>query len=310
LIEVSYQKLDQWISSLQGHLRAERFHQVVGVLRGGAPLALMVSHATGVEVTFLRYERSTRTVAWDSSVPMPKVGSKVLLCEDIAGAGFTLIDCVRFLEQHGIIVHTLTGVYDDLSRIRPHYALDSRGYYSIFPWERQALTDDYRAQWQEASAGLRMSVDQDHTFTYYGIDLDGVLVPDLPLDVYEECLESALATRDELLPFDTLPTLENVTAIITGRPEMDRQRTQFWLDRHGFRGLKLVMRDSSLFTDAPADVARFKATYARRLGCTHYIESNPVQALHIARTFPLLHTIWWNAEAKEGHWVSAQSWSG
>ncbi|WP_296185815.1 phosphoribosyltransferase [Pseudomonas sp. UBA1879] len=310
LIEVSYQKLDQWISSLQVHLRAECFQRIVGVLRGGGPLALMVSHVTGVEVGFLRYERSTRTVAWDSSLPMPDAGSKVLLCEDIAGAGFTLIDCVRFLERQGIVVQTLTGAYDDLSRIRPHYALDSRGYYSIFPWERQAFTDAYRTQWQEALVGSRVNVDPDHTFAYYGIDLDGVLVPDVPLHVYEECLESALAERDGLLPYDVTPALNNIVAIITGRPEMDRQRTQRWLNSHGFAGLKLVMRDPSIFSDAPADVARFKATHARQLGCTHYVESDPVQALHIARTFPLLHTIWWNAETKEGHWVSAQSWSG
>ena len=310
MIEVSYQKLDQWISSLQVRLRAEGFHAVVGIIRGGAPLALMVSHATGLEVGFLRYERSTRRVAWDSSLPMPKAGAKILLCEDIAGAGFTLIDCVGFLERRGLIVQTLTGVYDDLSRIKPNYALDSRGYYSILPWERETFTDAYRTQWQEVAAGSRETVDPDHTFAYYGIDLDGILVPDLPLHFYDECLESALAARDELLPFTVIPALNSIIAIITGRPEMDRDRTQHWLNSNGFNGLKLVMRDPSVYSDSPHDVARFKATQARQSGCTHYIESDPIQAVYIARTFPLLHTIWWDAQMKQGHWVSAHSWSG
>lgn len=307
-IEVPYQKLDQWIASLQIQLRAEGFHAVVGILRGGASLALMVSHTTGLEVGFLRYERSTRSVAWDSSLSLPKPGVKILLCEDIAGAGYTLIDCVRFLEQRGIIVQTLAGAYDDLSRIKPHYALDSRGYYSIFPWEREAYTDAYRAQWQEASVGSRVAVDPDHTFVRYGIDLDGVLVPDLPLHFYDECLESALAARDELLPFDVIPVPDNIEAIITGRPETDRDRTQHWLNRHGFDGLKLVMRDPAVYSDSPNNVARFKATQARQLGCTHYIESDSVQAVYIAQTFPLLNTIWWDAQMKQGHSVSAQSW--
>ena len=133
VLPLTYEQLDHWIESLQPALLAERFTMAIGILRGGAPLALMVSHAAGTPVAFLRYDRQSRTVAWDSTLPIPPAGSKVLLCEDIAGRGFTLTDCIAFLQQHGLDVKTLTAAVDDLSRMQPDYAIDARGYFALFP---------------------------------------------------------------------------------------------------------------------------------------------------------------------------------
>ena len=47
-------------------------------------------------------------------------------------------------EQHGLVVRTLTAAHDELSRMKPDYSLDARGYFALFPWERQAHTDRYR----------------------------------------------------------------------------------------------------------------------------------------------------------------------
>jgi hypoxanthine phosphoribosyltransferase len=129
---LTYEELERWIHSLQDSLSTEGFTCVIGILRGGAPLALMVSHTIGVPVVFLRYERSNRTVKWDSCLPMPPAGSKVLLCEDIAGSGHTLADCTAFLRGRGLILKTLTAAYDELSRIRPDYGMDAVGYFASF----------------------------------------------------------------------------------------------------------------------------------------------------------------------------------
>ncbi len=190
---------------------AERFTLAIGILRGGAPLALMVSHAVGTPVAFLRYDRQTRTVAWDSTLPMPPAGSKVLLCEDIAGRGFTLTDCIAFLQQHGLDVRTLTGAVDDLSRTQPDYAIDARGYFALFPWERQAYTERYRDDWERVEAGAAPAMADDHEYATYAIDLDGILLPDVPLARYDEDLAAALAERDALLPFDVLPEHRSAT---------------------------------------------------------------------------------------------------
>lgn len=312
LLTLTYDQLDHWIESLQPALRAERFYASIGILRGGAPLALMVSHATGVPVAFVSYDRRTRAVAWQSGAPLPPPGAKVLLCEDIAGRGFTLTDCKDFLEAHGLLVKTLTGAFDDISRIRPDYAHDARGFFTMFPWERQACTARYREDWQRAQPGGSATMGADHEYASYGIDLDGILLPDVPLSRYDEDLAAALRERDDLLPFEIVPTayLDNVSTVITGRPEVDRARTAAWLHRHGFGHLRLVMRPGHPATsdDGPAATAIYKAAAARHCGVTHFIESDPVQALMIAKQAPLLRVIWWDAMQQSGMLIHAATW--
>ncbi|MEX3931972.1 phosphoribosyltransferase [Paraburkholderia phymatum] len=310
VLPLTYEQLDHWIDSLQPALLEERFAAAVGILRGGAPLALMASHAIGVPVAFLSYDRRARHVTWDSAQPLPPPGSKVLLCEDIAGRGFTLVDCIAFLEQHGLIVKTLTGAFDEISRIRPDYANDASGFFALFPWEREAYTDDYREDWLKVESGSAERMAQDHEYATYAIDLDGILLPDVPLSRYDEDLSAALNERDALLPFEILPDvdLEKVRAVITGRPHVDLNRTRAWLERHGFGHLELVMRAPDIHDETPAGAAAHKAQAALRCGVTHFIESDAVQALFIARQAPLLRVIWWDALEHKGTLISASAW--
>ncbi len=310
VLPFTYDEIDRWIASLQPTLAREAFTCAIGILRGGAPLALMVSHATGVPYAFLRYERATRRVAWDSSILIPPPGSKVLICEDIAGVGHTLADCVDYLVAHGLVVKTMTVAYDDLSRVHPDYGIDGRGYFPLMPWERHAYTDAYRESWRLTKAGTAGPIADDHEFAVYAIDLDGVLLPDVPTHRYEADLAAALSERDELAPYPHLPDLdfERTKAIVTGRPEMDRARTARWLARHGYDGPHLVMRDPSTHDDSPEQVAAHKAQAAVRLACTHFVESDPVQAIFIAQSAPLLRVIWWDAERRSARLVAAQRW--
>ncbi|WP_294734385.1 phosphoribosyltransferase [uncultured Pseudomonas sp.] len=298
--------MDRWIASLQPALLEEAFSCVIGILRGGGPLALMVSHTIGVVPAFLRYQRSGRSVTWDSSIPVPAPGSKVLLCEDIAGAGHTLKDCSNYLQRLGLQVKILTAGFDDLSVTRPDYGLDGRGYQLQFPWERQAYTAAYRNRWQDTH-GRHMA--QDHEYDVYALDLDGILLPDIPLEYYAADLQGALAQRDHLEPFGGVPPWGQVKAIVTGRPEMDRLRTEDWLSRHGYGAATLIMRDTQVYNDTPQQVAAHKARAIVQLACTHFVESDPVQAILIAQQAPLLRVIWWHAQSRQGRLVGAVSWS-
>jgi orotate phosphoribosyltransferase len=310
VLPFSYEKIDQWIASLQPTLAREAFACAVGILRGGAPLALMVSHATGVPTAFLRYERATRRVAWDSSIPIPPRGSKVLICEDIAGVGHTLADCIEYLRAQGLAVKTMTVAFDDQSRIRPDYAIDGRGYFPLMPWERHTYTDAYRASWRRTKAGTVGAIGEDHEFGVYAIDLDGILLPDVPPHRYEADLAAALAERDALAPYEHLPgiDLRRTKAIVTGRPEMDRERTAQWLARHGYDGPRLVMRDPSKHDDSPEQVAAHKAQTSVSLACTHFVESDPRQAIFIAQYAPLLRVVWWDAERGAARLIASQQW--
>lgn len=306
--EIGYDQLDHWMGSLQPQLINQAFACIVGILRGGAPLALMASHLTGVQVCFLRYERSTRQVTWDSTLARPQRGEKVLLCEDIAGCGHTFTDCISFLSDHGLKVQTLAAVFDDISRIRPDYAMDARGGIAIFPWERQAYTRRYKSQWSEALLGKRRAVDADHVFDCYATDLDGILLADVAADLYRQNLEAALSLRDQLPPLVPPFHVSKAIAIITGRPLADRDRTASWLKQHGYETAELIMRDPTQYGDSTSEVARYKARAARRLGCTHFIESDPVQAMFIAQSAPLLKVIWWDAGSRSGRIVMAHQW--
>jgi hypoxanthine phosphoribosyltransferase len=310
VLAVTYEQLDQWIASLQPELMRECFTCTVGILRGGAALALMVSHATGVACAFVRYDRATRAVTWDSSIPIPPAGSKILICEDIAGHGHTLADVIAFLKSYGLIVKTMTAGFDDSSRIRPDYTIDGRGYFLLFPWERHSYTDDYRAAWQRTDAGRHGRLADDHEFTAYAIDLDGILAPDIPRERYEADLHATLRERDNLAPHRDLPPLDvrAAKAIITGRPEIDRARTSAWLRKYAFDKPLLLMRDPATHDDTAEQVAVYKAQAAVQLACTHFIESDQRQAILIARHAPLLRVVWWDALTKEGKLISANPW--
>ncbi|WP_341963957.1 phosphoribosyltransferase [Pseudomonas sp. RC10] len=305
VLALTYEHIDRWIASIQSRLIKEEFVCVIGILRGGAPLALMVSHAAGIPVTFLRYDRGQRLAVWDSALPVPTPGSKVLLCEDISGVGHTLSDCLGYLEILGARIKTLTAGFDDKSVITPDYSIDGRGYTLVFPWERQAYTLNYRKHWDETGGGRTAAMAPDHQYDAYAIDLDGVLLRDIDPGAYRADLERALDERDALPAFKKAPLKQSVKAIITGRPHMDRQRTQAWLDKNGFGGIELVMRDPSAHDDSPSQVASHKADAAVRMACTHFVESNPVQAVYIASAAPLLRVIWWDASVSQATLIGA-----
>jgi len=309
VLPISYEHMDRWVASLQPALLEEAFSSIIGVLRGGAPLALMVSHATGVEPSFVRYRRAGRSVIWDSSVPIPPPGSKVLLCEDLAGTGNTLKYCLNFLLSQGLKVKILTAGFDDLSAIRPDYGIDGRGYFLQFPWERQSYTHVYRDSWNNTGGGSTGRMAKDHECDVYAIDLDGILLPDIPPHRYASDLHAALRERDHLEPFKQLPPLGQVKAIVTGRPEMDRLRTQAWLFRHGRGETPIFMRDPQLYNDSPEQVASHKAQTTLQLGCTHFVESDPVQAILIAQQAPLLRVIWWDAGSAQARLIGAAGWA-
>lgn len=306
---LTYEHLDLWIASLQPTLMAEEFTCVIGILRGGAPLALMVSHAVGIPVIFLRYERATRKVMWDSALPIPPAGSKILLCEDIAGCGFTMTDCMTFLSDHGLRTRTLTAAYDNMSKVRPDYGIDAIGYFASFPWERHAYTDDYRADWQRTQAGRLGDLKEDHTYTTVAIGLDGVLLPDVS-ERYAADLEATLQERDDTLPFSVLPDIEmdKVRTVITGRPECERDRTEKWLAKLGFKGIPVAMRDPARHPEGVAGTVSHKTETALRFKCTMFIESDLQQAVLIAERAPLLGVVWWDVAAKQGKLVGVQSW--
>ena len=283
-----YARVEQAVAEYIPQWHHLAFDAIVAIARGGLAPALIASTALDVPMYALSYERATRSVSWFTA-QTPPTGAHVLLVEDIAGRGTTLSDSIDFLSKGGYPLHVFTLAYDEQSRIRPDFGFEIPvGLRAWFPWEREAITSAYTA--------TKNLPDQPATsYASWAIDLDGVLLPDIPADVYENDLTRALSQRDVLPPNTVLPGRDlHRLPIITGRPEKDRARTQGWLDRHGFHG-PLVMRDDT--RHSPAQTAEHKAQ-AIMAGChTHYIESELAQAVEIARLVPVARVYWWNGQS-------------
>lgn len=282
-----YTRIEQIIAGYIPSWRHHRFDSVVAIARGGLIPAVMISAALDIPLHALAYNRERRAASWYSA-SSPSAESQVLLVEDIAGRGHTLTDCLDFLQAHKITPKTFTLAYDAQSRIIPEFGVEIQsGYRAWFPWERESITDAFDA------TGNRPT-EREYTYASWAIDLDGVLLADLPEHLYHDALDETLATRDELPPGNPLPDLHlSQITIITGRPEQDRERTQRWLTKHGFHG-PLVMRDPARHD--VGQTARHKALALLQRRHTHFLESDVEQALEIAQHTQLARVYWWNGQ--------------
>src|SRR5690606_30370860 len=128
------------------------------------------------------------------------------------GRGHTLADCLQFMRLQNIEVKTFVLAYDKESRVAPDYGQRiPDGARAWFPWERETITDAFTVTRNQPSLPQR-------SYAAWAIDLDGVLLPDIPAHSYTQDLEAALMLRDTLPPAQLLPPLPRLhhLPIITG----------------------------------------------------------------------------------------------
>jgi hypothetical protein len=130
---------------------------------------------------------------------------------------------------------------------------------------------------------------------FFGVDLDGVFLPDI--SVAHDDIEFAEATRRRhasWLQKVLSPCLRECAVVITGYAEVDRASALAWLAQWGFQDLALECRPDDM-ADNIVSVAGYKTVTATRWGCTHFIGSDPEQAIRIAAAAPHLMVLWWPA---------------
>jgi len=282
----------QWIEGLGPELRAAGFVAVAAILRGGAFPGLWVSYTAGLPLHFLRYVRAEGRACWVGEPPPP---GRVLLCEDVAGMGETLVNCLAFVESTHPGCEVLTLVSDELSRIRPRWSRHAPQVQTIFPWERHDQTPAFQRDWQSGGSTGAAAMRHDHHYRFWAVDLDVLCPADLPAaGAPVDGQTSAPAWPDELPLSPHAPALSDERhVIVTARPVQDEVRTRRWLARHGLEGIATHHRDPARHGDSPLDAARHKGTTADRLGCSDIIESCPHQAALLALHWPHLRVYWW-----------------
>lgn len=263
---------------------------VVGIVRGGLVPATMAASMLALKLAMVSWDRAAGRVTWLG----PKPAGRLLVIDDCCATGATMRGVLASLDQPAL---SLTIVHDpETSGFIPDLSHPMRDFFRL-PWERGEATPAARVQ-----RALGEPSNMEYEAPFVGLDLDGVFLPDIPLAEYDADLAAALARRHGLLPFPSLPSFAPERAVvITGRPVSDQAQTEEWLARHGHGGLPVQSRPANIGTDL-ASVTRYKAEAATRWGCTHYVESDPEQAIRIAALAPHLVVSWWSAADARG-WV-------
>lgn len=289
VIQIGYDHAFNVIRGFEPRVRAFAPQAVVGVARGGTVPATMLAQLLGLPCWMLAASRG-QPLAWDHDGAPP---TRLTVVDDIASTGGTMARVVRFLAAAGHTVQSCAMFHDPASGFVPDVSHPAPAYIR-FVWEfRDGTPGSRRARLIEGG------VPAFEESEYFGLDLDGVLVRDLPRRWYRRgernatALGTVLDVRDAAAPVAVaqLPQIDYLHAcVITGRPEEDHARTRAWLDRNGFGGLPLHCRPRRY---APAQHALWKAEAILEYGVSRYFESDLRQAIAISRACPATEVYWW-----------------
>jgi hypothetical protein len=262
----------------------------------------MASCLLALPLAMLRWSRGTCTAAWVGELP---AGQRLLLVDDCCATGETMRGVRAWLLRQGFECLTMTVVHDpETTGFVPDLSHPMTALFR-FPWERGEATPAARALRATGAAADRVT-----EAPFVGLDLDGIFLPDIPLAEYQADLARALARRHALPVFGQLPPFgADRAVVITGRPACDHAQTSTWLADCGHGALPLECRPEHI-ADDPASVARYKAEAATRWGCTHFVESDPEQAIRIAAIAPHLLVSWWSAAEARAWLIGAAGQPG
>jgi hypoxanthine phosphoribosyltransferase len=292
---ISYDEAERLVVSLLSRVSLWAPDAVVAIVRGGIVPATMSSCMLALPLFMIGWDRGTGVARWIGAAPAD--ASRILLVDDACSTGATMASVRATLLASGYACATLTVLHDpETTSYIPDFSHPMAELFR-FPWERGEATLAARAQ-RLAGRPNEAAIER----PFVGLDLDGVFLPEIPRADYGADLAATLSRRHALEPFAVLPPFSPERAVvITGRPESDRALTEAWLARWGFHALKLACRPNAVPADPPS-VARYKAMTATRWGCTHFIESEPEQAIRIAAIARHLVVSWWSA-AETRAWI-------
>ncbi len=296
---LGYDQTERMTAALLDRAAEWRPDMVVGISRGGLVPASMAAGLLALPLAMIGFERGTGAVRWIGAVPE---AGRVLLVDDGCSTGGTMRAVRAALLAEGRECLTLAVVHDpEVTGYVPDLSHPMRALWR-FPWERGEATPSGRVLRASGAGPDRVT-----EAPFHGLDLDGVFLPDVPSAVYDADLAAAVAQRHDTAPHDVLPRFDPARAVvITGRPEMDRGLTEEWLARHGHGALRLECRPDSM-PHKTGLIARYKAETATRVGCTHFVESDPAQTILIAVHAPHLVVSWWSAADARAFLVGAAS---
>ena len=120
----------------------EEYELVIGILRGGGPLALMVADRVRAKADFINVKSymgmgSRKEPRVLSTITEDISGRKTLVVDDLVDEGTTMEFVVSFLRDNcgPKLLRTSTLFIKPWSRFKPDYYLDTIEEWVVFPWE-------------------------------------------------------------------------------------------------------------------------------------------------------------------------------
>ncbi|QGZ58928.1 phosphoribosyltransferase [Paraburkholderia acidiphila] len=158
-----YDAIETFCLSKRAQLIQENVGLILGILRGGAIPALMLSQMLGLPVDFVHYDRREAKAEINNRKVFDLVDScvkerkKILLVDDVAGVGYTLANCrdylLSFIKDESLI-RVLTLVHHASSRTKSDYCKDCSSVHAILPWERYVTSHQCQDDFVKAQAAL------------------------------------------------------------------------------------------------------------------------------------------------------------
>ncbi|MCP3724124.1 hypothetical protein M3I53_13450 [Paraburkholderia sp. CNPSo 3272] len=140
-----YEDIETFCLSKREQLVQENIGLILGILRGGAIPALMLSQMLGLPVEFVHYDRREAKAEINNRKVFDLVnsciaeGKRILLVDDVAGVGYTLANCYEYLLSFvgdESLIKVLTLVHHADSRTEADHYKDCSSVRAILPWER------------------------------------------------------------------------------------------------------------------------------------------------------------------------------
>ena len=213
---LGYDQTERMIAALLDRAARWQPDAVVGIARGGLVPATMAAGILALPLAMIGFERMTGLTQW---IGAPASAGRILLVDDGCSTGRTMDAARAAVLREGRDCLTLAVVHDpEVTSYVPDLSHAMRTLWR-FPWERGEATPAGRAL-RATGAGP----DRATELPFYGLDLDGVFLPDVPDEVYRADIAEAVLRRHGLEPFPTLPFFSPERAVvITGRPDADRE---------------------------------------------------------------------------------------
>ncbi len=168
----------------------ETFDRLIALAKGGTAIARPLADLCDIqELSSIQIEfytgiaKTAKIPVITQSLPVKIKDERVLVIDDIADSGETLILATNYIRQHGVRdLHTATLVTKSWTKFQPDYSYHQTDAWVVFPWEARETIKLLSALWKEKGDSTEKIVAQlaQTGFSKEEIELFPPLFPNTP----------------------------------------------------------------------------------------------------------------------------------